>query len=339
MKIIWDWSLQTETERILDTTRQIGNGFFGLQHFYPLSWDHQTKYLSFGVYLPQLDYPSIPHFWSQVVRLDDNHFPLLAPPALLTQTHALLLPIDLTPPSTSSLENLTQTVVPRVLKFFHQFSPSTPLPTKIIIHPTYFGTYGSFNLMKSDKKVILIIRLDQGIKTLVECLLSSLLSQSAMNDLSSSWSETEFLVDWLISSSALSQILPSDPTWSGTLSTTRHSVSIALQAQSAHFLTQIGAPIPTFQTFSLKNNQVYYHNNPLPGLTARESRLMTKLIEISPAPLTLDEIADLIFIQEDKFSLAAITKTIERLRTKLNSLGISRHYLATASGIGYYLKN
>ncbi|PIS17884.1 hypothetical protein COT54_02285 [Candidatus Collierbacteria bacterium CG09_land_8_20_14_0_10_46_12] len=340
MKIIWDWSLDSETDRLLDVANGIGNGFFALQGFCPLPWPSTSKHsIASSVYLPSLNYISIPNFWSSVAKLDSRQYPLVTSKSLFNSTKSLLSSISLLPPNYGELERLTSTTVPQVINFIKKFISNITLPSELLIRPTHFGTGGSFSLIDDSGKITIYLRIDKGIKTIVECLLTSLLRGNAMQELAASWSETEFLTDWLITSSALSTILPADPTWESTLSTTRRSVSTALQAQSAHFLAQISAPTPTSQTFLAKSGQIYFGDCPLSSLTSREVALMTRLVAKSPAPLTLDEIGDLIFNQEDKFSLAAISKTIERLRTKLESSGISRHYLATASGVGYYLKN
>jgi DNA-binding response OmpR family regulator len=159
-----------------------------------------------------------------------------------------------------------------------------------------------------------------------------------MKNLAADWSQTEFLVDYLLHSSALRDLLPLDPTWQATTLTTSRSNTL-LRAESQQFLTQIGAPTPTTQHFSLRNSNIYYGDNPLSTLTSRENIIMSKLIEKSPSPATVDELADLLFPNSDKFSLAALTKCVERLRDKLETLGIPRHVIATASGVGYYLNN
>ena len=115
--------------------------------------------------------------------------------------------------------------------------------------------------------------------------------------------------------------------------------SPALTEESNQFLQKIGVINHTSTHFSLKEGIVYFGSTPLTSLTTREHSILTELINRTPKPLSIDEIADLIFPKEEKFSLTAIGKTIERLRKKLSELGISSSYLATASGVGYYLKN
>lgn len=339
MKIIWSWSIDHEVDRILTSAGEVTSGFFRLQGFLPLPWKKDVRYISNGVYLPEIKYQNIKNFWIQCGRLDNTKFPLVAPQELINQTRSQMLQIGLKSPPTSTLIEETNKIIPQVISFLFKFVPSAPKVNSIVIHPSYFGTCGSFSLINEAGEVVLFPRIDQGIKTIVECLLTSILRENSINELKADWSETEFLIDWLIHSSSLSQILPTDNVWSGTLNQTRSTVCTDLQEESTRFLSSIGAPSPTTQTFSIKDKVVHFAKKPLATLTARELNLMSKLIELSPSPLNNDQIGDLIFAKEDKFSLSAISKTIERLRTKLEVQGISPHYLATASGIGYYLKN
>jgi hypothetical protein len=340
MKITWNWSIDSEAERVLDTAGSIGNGFFALQGFCPLPWgETRATPTPSAVYLPKLAFHTIPHFWSQVAKLDNRHYPLISSRPLTNGIKKLLQATDLEAPSYNDLEHITKQTLPKVLSFVKNFIPKSKLPTEIIIHPTNFGTGGSFSRMDEKGQITIYLRFDKGIKTIVECVLTSMLRQKAIDELSASWSETEFLTDWLIRSSALTLVLPPDPSWEGTLNQTRQQICAKIQTDSINFLKMIGAPTPSSQTFKLKNNQVYFESSPVTGLTLRESTLISKLIDKAPAPITLDEVGSILFTNDEKFSLAAISKTVERLRTKFATLGISPHYLATASGVGYYLKN
>lgn len=340
MKIIWDWSLESEANRLLQASGSIASGFFHLQHFLPLPWTPVVKYYPAGVYLPNLPYSSLPHFWTQVAQLDPKILPLKAPAKLVAQTQSLLATLPLTPPDTQTLQNQVQQVLPKVVSWLQDFTHELFLPSSLTLYPTYFGTGGSFSrLEKSGGDMAIYLRVDQGIATIAECFLTGCLREMAMKNLKADWGQTEFLVDWLIHSSSLSSILPADPTWSGTLSATHRPVSSSLQAQSTRFLSLIGAPTPSTHHFTLQDTVIRFGDTPLSTMSAREHTILTKLVEKSPAPVTTDELADLLFPSIDKFSLAALTKCVERLRDKLERMGISRHYIATTSGVGYYLKN
>jgi hypothetical protein len=228
--------------------------------------------------------------------------------------------------------------MPQISSFLHSLVPDAILPTVLTIHPTYFGAGGSFSLLDDSRLMTIFLRVDQGIRGLAECFLTSILRPPSYRDLRADWGQTEFLVDWLISTTSLTELLPPDPSWSGTIAATQGPVSPTIKKLSADFLRQIGAPTPNHQTFTLNDHQILFNKQVIPGLSARETTLLTKLIEKSPSPVTYDEIGCILFNCDEKFSLAAISKAIECLRRKLSERGISPSYLATASGVGYYLK-
>lgn len=63
------------------------------------------------------------------------------------------------------------------------------------------------------------------------------------------------------------------------------------------------------------------------------------LIKNSNNVVSFDQISDIIFVNEEKFSLFALAKFIQRLREKLEMNGISGSFIQTLRGKGYLLKN
>ncbi len=338
MKITWDWSLGSEINHLIQSAHNIGNGFYSLQHFYPLPYITNQKYENIGVYLPDLPYQHLAGFWQKSSQLDDHHLPIVVPPTLTQALQPLISHLNLVPPDITTLKAQYIALLPQVFQFLHATFPAIALPTQIKIYPTYFGTTGSFNWMTPRGEVVIYHRIDQGIRSLVKCTLTSILRPLATKSHQSTWSETEFLVDYLLSSSSLNQLIPQDASYQPTLSLTRGN-HIQLAKLSQAFLRKIGAPSFSGHVFTIKNDQIYFGDTLLSTFTNRELKIMQGLLAKSPIPLTLDEIGDLIFTSDDKFSLAAIYQAISRLRHKLDNLGISSSCLATASGIGYYLRN
>lgn len=338
MKITWDWSLAHESDRLLEMSLKVSNGFYHLHHFLvlPFAPKHPRPDSSHHVYLPDLPYSSIPRYWESVSKVGDI-YPLkqLANISNLLETH--LESLSLAPLHNPTLISDTKLDLPKVVDWLHSTFPSLPLPDDILIHPSYFGTLGSFDWNQKTNQVVLYLRSDQTLYTLVELVLSAILRPHAGETLYSDWEKTEYLVDYLLLESSLRDLLPSSGSWQPT--TIPPHYPQALVQESNQFLQKMGVINHTSTHFSLKDGGVYFGATPLTTLTAREHSILTQLISRAPNPLTIDEIADLIFTKEEKFSLAAIGKTIERLRKKLSDLGISSSYLATASGVGYYLKN
>lgn len=339
MKTTWSWSTRNESDRLIHTAQSIGSGFFHLHHFYPLPWEPGVHYLSQGVYLPLLDYAALPDLWRRAKNFD-NHA-LLAPPGLTDLQTALQAQLDalhLTPPDYRELEQAWAKIAPRFAKLVHTLVPYAPEISAVEIRPSYFGTIGSFSLAEKDGAHIIVEpRADATLSKLAECILTALTRPYLYKEHQATWEESEFLVDYLLRETALKELFPIPH--QGTLEHLRSNVPASIVQESADFLTHIGAPTTAEQTFCLKHDTVYFGRCPLPDFSAREYLVMKELISHAPNPVSTDEIADLLYPDPEKFSLTALTKFVERLRDKLEAAGISRHYLATASGVGYYLKS
>jgi hypothetical protein len=86
--------------------------------------------------------------------------------------------------------------------------------------------------------------------------------------------------------------------------------------------------------FYILRNEVLYNGKKISNLSFGEQRILTALIENKEGVVTYETIASLILQKEDSFSLYSISKRIERLRTKLDEVGIGRHHIQTGEGCG-----
>lgn len=75
------------------------------------------------------------------------------------------------------------------------------------------------------------------------------------------------------------------------------------------------------------------------NLTSQEKLLLELLIKNKPNVVSIDTIATALWTNafEEKFSLYAITKLIERLRAKLKKAGINQQLIHAQRGVGYFL--
>lgn len=339
MKIVWEWSLKHEAERLLETSLKISNGFYHLHHFLPLPFDlkNTRKETSHHVYIPDLPYTRIPRYWESASQVGVS-YPLKQLNSISDQlveylSHLKLPSLDDCHP----IQKEADTYLPRVINWLNMTFPNLPLPETIMIHPSYFGTGGSFYFNQESKTAILYFRRDQEFYSLVEILLTALLRPHAGETLYTDWEKTEYLVDYLLLESSLTKLLPAPTLWTPTTIPPHYPQT--LLKESTDFVKKIGLSDHFKCQFSLQNDTICFNKVPLTDFTPSQHAILKALILRSPAPITIDEIADLIFTKDEKFSLSAIGKTIERLRKKLASLGISSSYIATASGVGYYLKN
>ncbi len=323
MKTTWQFSPRTEALRIIHTAHNIANGFYRLNGFIVLPYD--TKIISDQiVLLPNLPYLSIPRFWDHCSRIDIKSTPsikMTVPEDLITSTQKLLESSQIPTPNLDLLKIAWQKNSAKIRAEIYRLIPHLKNTIKSVnIWPTNFGTGGSFNVVnKPPHNITIWLRQDQNLSALVECLLTSLTRKDVYDNLSGTWSESEIIVDWLLTYSPLSKLLPPI---SQTLNATRTKQKATLIQQSEKFLQKIGAP-PISPT-----------QHKISNLTSAEKKLFDLLKSRSPNVVTFDELAD-----PNNFSLYAISKSIQRLRDKLEASGISGSFIQTKRGEGYLLTN
>ncbi len=327
IKTTWDYSLDHEAQRLIHVTSQIATGFFKVNGFYPVSYGSvPPQYIT--VLLPDLPYLTIPRFWEKVAKIPVSQMHMIDQPGLTSQLKKLLIKAP-DEPDISKIKIAWDKISK---KFFEQVYALLPnkkeLIKEIIVWPTNFGTACSFsNIEHTPGKVYIWLRADQGVEAIGWAILTSLTRKDLFEKLDGLWQESQILVDWLMSQTAFSNFFKNPRV---SMKALRAKQNASMLEISNKFLTKIGAPnidssvIKTIDTSSF---------------TLREKRLLDLLIAKSPQIVTFDEINELITNNYDQFSLYAISKSIQRLRDRLEKSGISGSFIQTKRGEGYLLVN
>lgn len=326
----WEYSLETESLRILHAARQTAVGFYKTNHFIVLP--KSITPFTGTVYLPELPYLSIPRFWDLVRKINVDTMPITAPKTLVEAVKKLLvLPSE---PSLNKLKNLWDIHQNEIINCIYELIPSKKdSVTEIIILPTSFGTGCSFNLHQETGPVYIWLREGATIYSIVEAILTSLTRLDIYNTLGGVWAESEIITDWLIAFSPLAKLLHTiDPVskFEPTMKTARAIQKAKLLQESENYMRKIGAP-------SIDNSAIKQID--ISSFSAREKELFNLLLTKSPALVTMDEIGEKLFTNPNDFSLYAISKSIQRLRDRLEQNGISGSFIQTKRGEGYLLTN
>ncbi len=329
MKACWDHSQTTETYRLLQATSNIANGFYQHHNFWVTTVKHGLNKTN-SVILPKINFASIPGFWRKVSTIKHDSYPPQVNPSLFLATSKLT-------PKTKQIINLQKkwhTYEDRILTAIHQIIPRHSQYIKsLTIWPTHYGTTCSFSVNIPDIKIW--IRTDQGITQIVEAILSSLTRNTVVKNLKGTWSESEAIVDWLLTDSPLAELLKQiDP---------KHAHKKTLSSTRSHELNhkQIQLQDQLFANIGFKNQIATLTSSTLPAsLNQSESEIMKLLIMSKPNPVTFDQIGNLIWANpEENYSLTAISKHIERLRRKLELSGLPANSIQTWRTKGYLLRN
>jgi len=342
MIAVWKYSLETEAQRLLHCAHQIVIGFYRVNNFIVLPYTPKAGN-ALIVTFPDLPYNTIPRFWDRVKKINIDDFPLQIKSNLLRQTTTLLKNANLPAPDLQKTKKLWEKAGDKILNEIYRIMPAKrDRIKKIVIHPTSFGTTCSFNLSKKGVDYVeMYLRQDQGISTIAEAILTSLIRPDIYEKLGGVWQESEIVADWLLTQSSLAGVIRKYEKKSNfvpTIKGTRIKQQARLISESDKFYKKLGLPAQT-KVFNLNGLTPEIHKRPIENLNPKEKILLRELIQKENTILTFDEIADSLSQNEEQFSLWALAKLVERLRTKLEENGLSGSYIQTLRGQGYILKN
>ena len=211
----------------------------------------------------------------------------------------------------------------------------------IQVYPTMYGTQVSNDILKpSEKTFAVFIRNDAGIYELVAAILSGLLQYGLQENYLSGWLETQTLVNWLIRQTVLSELVG--------CSNQEASVNMIYKIKTGYPFEILTKSNEINEALNIASNKLHlaigsdnkiYFNNRVLELINWERGIMLKFLENPQKVLDYYEIADLLKIKEENFSLWAISKRIQRLRETLDKQGVGGYKIQNVRGQGFILSN
>lgn len=338
----WEYSITTEAQRILHAARQMAIGFYRINNFYVLPFGHPLADTA-TVLFPDLPYHQIPRFWEKVKKINADQFPIPADNNLMSAITNLLTPIWQENINFKTLQNTWKKAHDEILRTIYSLIPNKKgAITGITIYPTQFGTTCSVSWPKKfPGEIKMYLRQDQDIYAICEMILTALTRQEIYDKLDGLWSESEILVDWLLTYSSLADVLKKcEPhaSFAPTMKLTREKQKAKLFAESEKFYRKLGLPIKG-KMFDLNGKILLINDKKVQNLSFREQQILSLMIQKGNGIVSLDEVGKILNADEENFSLWSIAKAIQRLRNKLELNGISGSYIQTLRRQGYLLKN
>lgn len=324
----------TEANRILHSAVQISNGFYFKHKFAVL------PYLKINnpstVHFPKLDYNSIPNFFDELSEINEI-IPLDYPPHLAKEIETLLPPKStINQQQIEKFEKEWKKIEKEFWKFLNELFPNhIKNIANIEVRITEFGTKMSYGRVSSHKKQTLpcYIRIDMGVANIGEAIIQALLHASK-DYIIMNWEERESIADFLIQRLVHKKIFKE---YKPTIAPLK-SQSEELLNESSKYMSSLGLHFQ--KPFSSENKLIFLNNTVISAkLTAIQHLILSLLIQRENQTVTYDELGDIIWAKEDNFSVWAINKNMQRLRTKLINLGASNNCITPCKGKGYCLSN
>lgn len=318
IKTIWKNTKETEVQRLAQIAAQIGNRFYLKNGFLVLPF--LVKNNPSTVFLPPLGYPKI--LFEKTASLELS-IPMKVPEKLLKTLSRLLSYKEINfQKQKSSWEKIEK-------KFWQSLFKILPEATKIKeleIWSTNFGSITSFHLEKN--KIFVWLRKGGNISHLAEAIISAIILNKNYF-----WREKEAIVDFLLKESSLARLFPK---YKPTLLSLKKENKI-LEKESLKYLASLGVKVG--EIFKIKRGQIFCDEKliPLDLFTTKERKLLKLFIKKKNNVVSFDELANPLWKDEERFSLWAIAKRVERLRKKFSELNLSPELLQTKRGEGYFL--
>lgn len=316
---VFDYSLKSQARYICFLAKGIVDGIYQKGNFAVLPYLVSGNFWT--VHFPDLNYSR--EFWQEISKTQHNDFS--KPFSKLAENEVIS---KLKASSNKGIEDSWREKESEFWKLCEQFLNWKTLVNKIrkiTIVPTDFGTFGSYhpNITKSGYELTLSSRSDAGGENIVHLLLMNLYNlcyRDAAEIGEIDWYKRQAVTAFLASKTAFSKLFPK----------TKPNVTTPKHIQDSNaYLTKLGFPPMENRDFSNLEN----------ALTIKE-KILFNLLKGSPGKLiSFDTIGDSLWPnQEDKFSLYAITKLVEGLRSKMRSVGFDSSILKTSKSQGYFLR-
>jgi hypothetical protein len=331
---LWNYSLTTEADRLINTALFIGNGFFAGKKFLVL------PYLPAGqtntVYFPDWNWSF--SFLTGAGKLTPK-IPQTSEKKVLDYVKAKLKEhkINCQIKDCSTLQQAWRKTEKKFWICFNQLFPQIRL-SALEIRPTHFGTSSSFQLEKG--KITLYQRLDADVSTIAEGVVSAV-SMKLFKKNSRTWHKNfdwerqEAFVDGILKFTRLSQLFPH---YRGTIESLAKRDQGELVRKSRAYLSALG--FGAKDALKTRDGRILIKEKDATRFfSASEARLLTTLIVHQNSLCTCDLLAEAVWGEDcyDRYSLWAIAKTVERARAKLQNLGINPAVIQAKRKGGYLL--
>lgn len=341
MKTVWDYSIKTEAERLVQCAHQISIGFYKSNNFIVLPYNPNTNN-THTVIFPDIEYNKISRFWEQSKKVNVDYKLTADNQELVRMVLDQIGSIKLKSPNYIKIKDLWSKAESKVISEIFNILPTKKNKVKkITIFPTIFGTNCSFSWNKDTGSIFIYLREDQGIHAITEAIITSITRDDVYKKLEGLWQESEILADFLVTETTIAKVLQkyeSAENYIPTLKGIRFKERARLIKKSEEFYKKLGIRTSD-KPFSFNGLVPEFFDNPITNLSEMEKKVLLNLIKNSNIVVEFDDIGNLMFNSEDNFSLYAISKMIQRLRDKLEANGISGSHIQTLRGKGYLLKN
>lgn len=334
------YSVTTEALRVIHDLYHLNKGFYLANGWYPVEYTNSP--LSNDVCFAKIQYNNLNTQIQEICKYRSaNHFKISNDTLIKIFENELLTSGSFIKINEVQLnkyhKNVVKVLKPAITKASSTFSHLKNKKINVNVSPTHFGTCGSFSYaslgelqQNKDIDVTIYIRLDQKVENTIEYLASSL-SRGFIDHLP--WQCTEAVSDFI------TKYVFDYTDHTPTLDKVKQFSPQRLQ-NSLTFLHKNKLPTGKLLEYNDMEHKIYLlGQNISKELTQYEFRALRQLIKNTGTTVTFDELSAGLYKTDadEKFTFWGITKTIQRVRNKLEKLGVPREQIVNVKGQGFKL--
>ncbi|MBP9759071.1 helix-turn-helix domain-containing protein [Candidatus Dojkabacteria bacterium] len=227
-------------------------------------------------------------------------------------------------------------------KFCTQFFANINLDDiEITVYPTHFGTQSSYDiLLPNETNFNIFFRNDSSLEDLVSVILSALFYYNLQENYLASWMESQTLIYWLLQETSLTKVLGLDK------SKLKESMVYKIKNGYSKQVRDISDKVNSQLCLNLKQirleliqDKIYKDGKEVIGLVEWEKNVLKYFLNNQDRIIEYNQISDILNIQDEDYSLWAIAKRIQRLRDKMDMLGLGGYVIQNVRGKGFMLNN
>ncbi|MFA7301544.1 MAG: helix-turn-helix domain-containing protein [Candidatus Shapirobacteria bacterium] len=311
----------TEKERLLYQTAIISSGFYQKKGFI-ITPNVISEIKNNCIIIPEVLHKFSQKYWSDATKVGTNLPIQLTDLMKMEMSKLKVLPVD-----NIIVNNFSQNWLKKSKYFWAILNEMFPKEIKWIgeveVRITIFGGMSSFGLLtrQRNQKLIIHLRTDSKIDNLAWGIISSLFwPQQAENKIN--WNQRMAIVDYIMQTPTIKKLFPYYKP-----SKNNERITIKYQKQSLDYCRSLGI------YFHQDIQQIVNSHNQIFG--TKELKILNKLIESSGELVPNDDLADILWGEDNFFSYWAINKMVQRIRKKLSSVNLKPTSLITVRGRGY----
>jgi hypothetical protein len=331
-KTNWNYSRLTEALRILQIAHHIKNQFYIKKSFFVLPYN--IRQYPKVIFFPKLPYQKIKNFW--VKAKTDSESLLSRKDPIIDNIIKFLPNGDL---DYSQLRKGWARVEKHFWSYaFKNYAVYFKNVKSLEVRPTSFGSVAtaySTWIKSDDQRIVVYIRSDADFSHIAEAIFLDRFYKKLINLHNYSWEEIEAIIDFLLTETELARLFGK---YKMTLGYLKQSQQGKIAKDSKKYLQFLGFPVG--RVFEIRNGRIFVKNQSIGlSLSPKEEKVFRLLISHRKEIVSYDDLAEVIWGEEsyDKFSVYAITKLIQRLREKIELMGIFPEIIQTVKKKGYIL--